>query len=105
MKKIIFILFVFMSASAVSETQKFCDEIQRFRIWAGGSDKYGIWVEYKTNPQACPGGFYLKHGTSNKSYVLSFLLAEKAQNNRVCIQTVTSDMIGNRCRLNYAYIP
>jgi len=100
----LFILLI-LPVSSLADSAKFCDEIERFRIWANGSDTYGIWVEYKTNPEACPGGFFIQHLAENKNYVMSFLLAEKAQNNRVCIQAITDDMNSNRCRLNYAYNP
>ncbi|WP_370979951.1 hypothetical protein [Agaribacterium sp. ZY112] len=105
MKFISAFLFLFLSFQSVADTQKFCGPIDTFRIWANGNDTYGIWVEYEENPSLCPGGFYLKHDSNNKDYVMSFLLAEKAQNNRVCIQAVTSSMNGSRCRINYVYNP
>lgn len=107
MKKITILVFGFLllPVSATAETKKFCDEIQRFRIWAGGSDTYGVWVEFKNNPTDCAGGFYIKHDVSNKNIITSFLMAEKAQNHRVCVQVVTHEKIVDRCRLNYAYNP
>lgn len=105
MKKLSLIFILLLSMPASATVQNFCDEIRRFRIWAHGSDTYGIWVEFKANPEQCPGGFYITHASNNKDHVLSFLLAEKAQNNQVCIQAAINELNGNRCRLNYAYNP
>lgn len=105
MKKLIFLLLIIMSASVSADLAKYCGDIKRFRIWAGGSDTYGIWVEYENNPSTCDGGFYLPHESDNKDYVVSFLLSEKAQNNRVCMQVRTDLKISNRCRVNYVYNP
>lgn len=96
---------VFASFNVIADTAKYCDEIKRFRIWATGSDTNGIWIEYKDNPEACPGGFYLPHIADNKDYTVSFLLSEKAQGNRVCMQVITDSMISNRCKINYVYNP
>jgi hypothetical protein len=103
-----YILFgvVFLFCSTVNANMaKYCGDIKTFRIWATGSDSNGIWVEYESNPSTCPGGFYLPHQSDNKDYVVSFLLAEKAQKNRVCMQVFTSTMISNRCKVNYVYSP
>lgn len=105
MRKAIIFMALFSALNAYGATEKFCDEIRRFRVWSGGSDTNGIWVELNKNPEACPGGFWLQHAGQNKDYVMSFLLAEKAQGNKVCIQAVTSALIGNRCRINQVYNP
>lgn len=106
MKKIgSLVLLLGLSCSAIADLKKYCDTIERFRIWAQGSDSYGVWVEFEPNPPACPGGFYVKHSANNKDLIMSFLLAEKAQNNRICLQASTANVSGNRCRLNYVYNP
>lgn len=105
MKGLLVLFFFFFSVSVTAELKKYCDDIKRFRIWPGGSDTYGIWVEFEPNPAACPGGFYIPNNANNKALTLSFLMAEKAQNNKVCVQAHLSNMEGNRCRLNYAYNP
>ena len=89
----------------MADMAKYCDEIKRFRIWVTGSSTNGVWIEYEDNPSACPGGFYLPHESDNKDLVMSFLLAEKAQKNKVCMQVITTTMISNRCKVNYVYNP
>ncbi|WP_204378514.1 hypothetical protein [Agaribacterium haliotis] len=107
MYRALLIFLLFVSANTIATSNKYCDEIQRLRIWAQGSDQYGIWVEYQENPAACSGGFFVKHDANNKDLLVSFLLAEKAQGNKVCIQAITdeSTMINGRCRVNYVYNP
>lgn len=79
-----------------------CGDIRRIRTWADGTDAYGVWVEYKRNPAACPGGFYLRHQATNKEFVFSMLLAAKHANSPVCIQVYSHDTdISNRCRIHY----
>ena len=105
MRALIFVIFMLASGIASADTAKYCDQIERFRIWANGSDTYGVWVEYGSHPETCPGGFYLPHESANKHYVMSFLLAEKAQGNTVCMQVVTTSVISGRCKVNYVYNP
>ena len=105
MKYIIVFTMLFLSTSAMADYIKKCGEIERFRIWVTGSDTYGFWVEYENNPESCPGGFYLPHVADNKDYVVSFLLAEKAQKHKICMQVDPEDKISNRCRINYVYNP
>ncbi|MCP4493445.1 MAG: hypothetical protein GY820_39995 [Gammaproteobacteria bacterium] len=105
MKYIILATMALTSVNVIGATAKYCNEIERFRIWATGSDTNGIWVEYKENPAACPGGFYLPHVADNKDYAFSFLLSEKAQGNKVCMQVITDIMISSRCKINYVYNP
>ncbi|QDO85849.1 hypothetical protein FM037_24545 [Shewanella psychropiezotolerans] len=55
----IIILFSLIMPVITQAAENHCGDIQRLRVWAGGSDTYGIWVEYKTNPSQCAGGFYI----------------------------------------------
>lgn len=106
MKKIIMATILSLFATDVfSQAVNLCGEIKRLRVWANGSDNHGIWVEYASNPNQCPGGFYLAHSTENKDYLYSLLLAAKASKENICIQTYPETsgwMIGNRCKVNYA---
>ncbi|MGP0171772.1 hypothetical protein ACSVIJ_07800 [Pseudomonas sp. NCHU5208] len=105
MRYLTFLFLALLSTSTFAELASYCGQVERFRIWAAGSDTYGIWVEYKANPGACPSGFYLPHQSDNKSYVMSFLLAEKAQGNKICMQVVSSEVLYGRCKINYVYNP
>lgn len=104
MKYILFVITIALAAPlyAVESLGIACGEIQRLRTWASGSDTYGIWVEYKSNPQNCEGGFYVPHNSSNRELVFSMALAAKASNQKMCIQIGDlSSNIGNRCVINY----
>lgn len=105
MKIISLLLMLIISSAALAQNSMHCGEVQRMRVWANGSDLYGVWVEYKTNPQSCPGGFYMLHNANNKDLVYSLILSAKAQNERICIQTYDPNMNGNRCQLNYVMHP
>ena len=97
-------LAVFGTVEASWETH--CGDIQRMRTWANGSDTYGVWVEYVSNPASCSGGYYLNHAATNKSFVYSFLLSAKTAKQRICIQTdPTVNKNGSRCRINYVMDP
>ena len=89
------------SSVTVADVGFFCGDIKRMRVWENGSDAYGIWIEYNTNPSQCSGGFYLANQSNNKDHVFSLALAAKSAGQRVCIQGITNQVIGNRCRVNY----
>jgi len=93
--KLILSLIFAIVASNVFAGANHCGDVQRMRTWANGSDTYGVWVEYKTNPQQCAGGFYLQHDVSNKELVYSTLLAAKMANQRICIQVYSYDSFVN----------
>ena len=104
MKYILSIVAILSAAplQAIEDLGTACDEIQRIRVWASGSDTYGLWIEYKSNPQNCEGGFYVPHNADNKELVFSMALAAKAANQRTCIQIGNlANTIGNRCIINY----
>lgn len=103
----VIILFSLLIAPTITlATESFCGDVQRLRVWAGGNDTYGIWVEYKTNPSQCSGGFYIPHQASNKEFVFSIALAAKMAKERICIQALNhSADIKNRCRINYIMNP
>jgi len=108
--KRIFCLFLLcvISTPAISQPSNYCGDVKRMRVWAKGSDTYGIWVEFSSNPEACPGGFYMPHTAANKQYAYSLILAAKAAKEKVCIQTYpnASDWkIGSRCQINYVMHP
>jgi len=105
MKKYFLIITLLFSQAVSAQNSKHCGEIKRMRTWAGGSDTYGVWVEYTSNPASCPGGFYMRHVSDNKNLVYSFLLSAKTSKQRVCIQTAGTIMNGNRCLLNYVMDP
>lgn len=101
MRTIATFLFAFFSEGLLA-AENHCGDIGRLRTWAEGSDSYGVWVEFKSNPSACSGGFYLQHQVSNKQLIFSMLLAAKHANSRMCIQVYSHDTdISNRCRINY----
>ncbi|MEN3157332.1 hypothetical protein ABC502_02995 [Alkalimonas sp. NCh-2] len=96
---------LFVSSDVLAQPVMACGEVERLRVWASGSDEYGIWVEYKSNPQPCPGGFFLPHAATNKDFVYSLILSAKAAGDKICIQTYPERpawKIGSRCRINYA---
>lgn len=100
MKKLFLILTLFSANSFAA--QNFCGEVKRMRVWANGSDTYGVWAEFKVNPSQCPGGFYLNHNATNKQFVYSLILAAKASNQRICFQVYdVNSKVGNRCRIHY----
>lgn len=101
----LFILVFVMSAQTYAQATNLCGEIQRLRVWPNGGDHYGIWVEYKENPSQCPGGFYIKQDSNNKDVAVSMLLTARAMKERICVQVISGDMIGSRCRLNYVMNP
>ncbi|ACA85779.1 hypothetical protein [Shewanella woodyi] len=104
--RIITLVGLLLVSSISQAVENHCGEVQRLRVWAGGSDTYGIWVEYKANPSQCPGGFYIPHGANNKDYVFSIALAAKMAKESVCIQVYShSTDIQNRCRINYIMNP
>ena len=90
-----------ISGFSFGANANYCGEVQRTRVWANGSDTYGIWIEYKNNPESCSGGFYIKNSATNKQYVYSTVLAAKAASQEICIQVNIGNEIGNRCQLNY----
>lgn len=95
----LFILIIVTSAQA-ADWVNYCGEIKSMRTWASGSDTYGIWFEYKVNPDDCSSGFYVAHEASNKNYVFSQALAAKTTNAPVCIQTSLEYKISEMCKLN-----
>lgn len=101
MRIIAIFLFVVLSEGLLA-AENHCGDIKRIRTWANGTDSYGVWVEYKSNPATCSGGFYLQHEATNKQFIFSMLLAAKHGSSPVCIQVYSHDAdIGNRCRINY----
>lgn len=101
MKKLLLILAL-LSADSFASAKNFCDEVKRIRVWANGSDTYGVWAELKNNPSQCPGGFYLNHNATNKQFIYSLILAAKASNQRICFQVYdVNSKIENRCRIHY----
>lgn len=97
---VIFLLLVLSEGLLAAENH--CGDIRRIRTWADGTDSYGVWVEYKSNPATCSGGFYLQHQATNKQLIFSMLLAAKHANSRVCIQVYSHDTdISDRCRIHY----
>ena len=99
-------LFSPLTSTALSDYGAACGDVKRLRVWANGSDKYGIWLEFENNPSACPGGFYIPHSGDNKQYVFSLALAAKAAGDKVCVQIRgLDDNIQNRCVLNYIRHP
>lgn len=104
-KAILVILLAMLSFQCLS-AENFCGDIQRTRVWASGSDMYGIWVEFKSNPSQCPGGFYIANDAPNKGLVYSTILAAKMAEQKICIQVFSHDFdLGNRCLLHYVYHP
>lgn len=105
MKKLtLTVILVLMSAETLAQAVSLCGEVERFRVWASGSGNNNIWVEYKSNPSQCPGGFYMAHGAENKDHLFSLLLAAKATNEEVCIQTYPTTAgwtVDGRCKINY----
>lgn len=102
MNRLLFAIFLLIVSSAsIADVANYCGEVKRLRTWVNGGDTYGVWVEYKSNPSSCPGGFYLPHEGSNKDYVFSMALAAKASNDRVCVQIIVGEEKGNRCLINY----
>jgi hypothetical protein len=106
MKKIFLtVSILFLSNAVLAQAKLYCGEVERLRVWANGSNTYGIWVEYKSNPEACSGGFFLPHVSANKDHLYSLILSSKATKERVCIQTYPENsdwIIGGRCKINYA---
>lgn len=106
MKKVMLVLAMLSASSgALAQPINYCGEVERLRVWAKGSDTYGIWVEYKSNPQACLGGFFLPHVSANKDYLYSLILSAKAAKDKICIQTYPENpdwKIAGRCKINYA---
>jgi len=101
MKCFAFLILIVITAKSHAANEMHCGNIKTMRIWAGGSDTYGVWIEYDNNPTSCPGGFYVKHSADNKELVYSLALASKMAGQKVCIQTNIGVDIGNRCQLNY----
>lgn len=101
MKKALAMILLFPFCSVWASTANFFGDIERIRTWAGGSDTYGIWVEFEQNPTACPNGFFMLHQQDNKELVYSFLLASSFAGRRVGIQALTHEMSGGKCRVNY----
>ena len=100
MKLKVIALALLMSAPSFASHQVFCGNIKSIRTWGSGSDTYGIWVEYESNPASCSSGFYLQHNVENKNLVFSQLLTAKSIGANVCIQAYMEANIFNRCRLN-----
>ncbi len=98
-KKIV-LLSVLFSSTCFAGAANYCGDIKRMRTWVNGSDTYGVWVEYSSNPSACPGGFYLPKDKNNTDKVYSFLLASKMAKSPICIQTFDSN-VASRCAINY----
>lgn len=95
-------LFVSLSSGpSIAANEIYCGEVQRTRVWAQGSDTYGIWIEYKDNPQACAGGFFIKNDADHKNIIYSTVLAAKAASQKICIQISSGNEMGNRCQVNY----
>ncbi len=104
MKYVLFIVVVLLATPsyAVEDLGIACGEIKSLRTWVEGSDTYGVWVDYKSNPVNCEAGFYIPNSSNNKSLVFSMALAAKASNQKMCIQVGNlSNNIGNRCIINY----
>ncbi|MFA0812150.1 hypothetical protein [Microbulbifer epialgicus] len=104
MKYVLFIVVFLVAASsyATEALGTACGEIQRLRTWAEGSDTYGVWIEYKSNPENCEGGFYIPHNSNNKELVFSMALAAKASGQKMCIQFRNlENKIEDRCVINY----
>ena len=102
MKKVLIGIFLSVVSMQSFSAEMLCGDIKRTRVWAHGGDTYGVWIEYKSNPPQCPGGFYVPHGAVNKDLVYSTVLAAKMASEAVCIQVINHDTdIANRCRLQY----
>lgn len=93
-------LLIFLTSAHAADWVNHCGEVKNIRTWASGSDAYGIWIEYKVNPNDCSGGFYVAHEASNKNYVFSQALTAKTTNTPVCIQTALEYKISEKCKLN-----
>ncbi len=100
MKKIFLLLSILFSTASLAGQANHCGEIKRMRTWVNGSDTYGVWVEYPSNPSNCAGGFYLPKDKNNTDKVYSFLLAAKMAKSPICIQTY-ENKISNRCAIHY----
>jgi hypothetical protein len=102
LKKLTCVLFMLTLSvnTQAREWLSFCGEIASVRTWGDGTDDYGIWIGYKTNPSNCSGGFYVAHEATNKNFVFSQVLAAKTTNETVCIQTALEYKIAERCKLN-----
>ncbi len=101
MNKILITLGLIISFPSFADPVTLCGEIKRMRTWVNGTDTYGVWVEYSTNPSTCPSGFFLPKEGNNKDRVYSFLLSSKVSKSPVCIQTYESAKISNRCKIHY----
>lgn len=101
MRKLIMLLGVMFTSSSFADPVNHCGDIKRMRTWVNGSNTYGVWVEFSTNPSACSGGFFLPQEGNNRDKVYSFLLASKASKAPICIQTYESAKISNRCKIHY----
>ncbi|GAB1624097.1 hypothetical protein AAOGI_41470 [Agarivorans albus] len=97
------IVLSLMTLNAFAVTNH-CGEIKRLRTWVNGSDTYGVWVEFKANPQRCPGGFYMPQTGNNRDLVYSTVLASKMANQKICFQVHDAyGDISNRCKINYVF--
>lgn len=104
--RVSFVIALLCFSSVSQAAENFCGEVQRLMTWAEGSDTYGIWVQFKSNPSQCANGFYIPHAANNKDYVFSIALAARMARESVCIQVLShSQDIGNRCRINYIMNP
>lgn len=106
MKKIIAGFCLLACSMTCFSGENYCGDIQRTRVWANGSDMYGIWIEYKNNPSQCSGGFYISKDATYKDLVYSTILAAKMASQQICIQVLNHESdLENRCRLHYVYHP
>jgi len=99
--KYLVLFFISTSSFAAVDWGSSCSTIKTIRAWQGGSDQYGLRIEFEAPYAGCEGGFFIPHAGANKQYVYSTALTAYTANLLVCIQIpLVSESIGNVCKVN-----